>query len=128
MMKTLRTEIPKAFPAITDLSGEGRTVDRDRLVNVLDGLAANLKRAYWIRLSIGIIIFVVLIFFMFRYANNPSGMAAVVAATGITIGGTIAAIKQVTDEMARVGLLLAIAPEMTLEALTEMAKSIATKL
>jgi hypothetical protein len=55
-------------------------------------------------------------------------MAAVLTATGVSIGGVIAALKQVTDEMARVGLLLAIAPEMNLEALTEMAKTVATKL
>jgi hypothetical protein len=127
-MKTLKTELPRAFPAITNLSGEGRTINRDRLAEVLDGLAANLKRAYWIRLSAGVAVFVVLIFFMFRYADNPTGMAAIITATGVTIGGTMAVLKQVTDEMARVGLLLAIAPEVSLEALTEMAKTIATKL
>jgi hypothetical protein len=127
-MKTLKTELPAAFPAIADLDGEGRTINRDRLAEVLDGLAANLKRAYWIRLSVGIVVFIVLIFLMFKYADNPTGMAAVLTATGVSIGGVIAALKQVTDEMARVGLLLAIAPEMNLEALTEMAKTVATKL
>jgi hypothetical protein len=127
-MNTLKVALPAAFPNLSGLSGEGRTIDRQRLTQVLDGLAANLKRAYWMRLLIGTAIFLVLLFLIFANFGDPTVLAAAIAATGVTVGGTIAALKQVTDEMARVGLLLAIAPEVSVEALTEIAKTIAAKL
>jgi hypothetical protein len=127
-VKTLQSEIKAAFPDITSLSGEGRTINRDRLIAVLDGLARNLRLAYWIRLMIALCVFVALIILTFRVADQPTLLASVIAGAGITIGGTVAALKQVTDEMARIGLLLAMVPEVTLEALTEMAKTIATKI
>jgi hypothetical protein len=126
-MKTLQSEIRSAFPDITNLSGEGRTIDRDRLTTVLDGLARNLRIAYWVRLMVALCVFVVLLILMFHIAGQPALFASVIAGTGITIGGTVAALKQVTDEMARIGLLLAMVPEVTVEALTEMAKTIAKK-
>jgi hypothetical protein len=127
-MKTLRSEIKSAFPDITDLSGEGHTINRDRLIVVLNGLARNLRLAYWIRIIVALCIFVILIVLMFRVADQPTLLASVIAGAGITVGGTVAALKQVTDEMARVGLLLAMVPELTLESLTEMAKTIGTKI
>jgi hypothetical protein len=126
-MKTLQSEIRTAFPDITNLSGEGRTINRDRLTMVLDGLARNLRVAYWIRLIVALCVFVVLLILMFRVADQPALFASVIAGTGITIGGTVAALKQVTDEMARISLLLALVPEVTVEALTEIAKTVAKK-
>jgi len=127
-MKTLQSEIRAVLPDITNLDGEGRTINRERLILVLDGLARNLRVAYWIRLVVALCVLVVLSILIFRAADQPPLLAALVAAVGITVGGAIAALKQVTDEMSRVGLLLAIAPEVTLESLTEMAKTIAAKL
>ncbi|MCA1472775.1 hypothetical protein I6F09_33530 [Bradyrhizobium sp. IC3195] len=127
-MNTLKATLPDAFPNLRNLSGAGRTIDRDRLALVLDGLAANLKRAYWIRLLVGTAIFLVLFIVMIRYSSEPTVLAATVAATGATVGGTIRALKQVTEEMARVGLLLAITPEVSIEALTEIAKTVVAKL
>ena len=126
-MKQLKFEIQNAFPDITNLDGEGRTINRDRLTDVLDGLARNLRLAYWIRIAIALCVFVILVILMFRVSDQPALLAGIAAGVGITIGGTVAALKQVTDEMARIGLLLAIAPELSVEALTELAKSIATK-
>ncbi|MGJ4887245.1 hypothetical protein ACQR1Y_03600 [Bradyrhizobium sp. HKCCYLRH3099] len=127
-MNTLKTALPNAFPDIRKLSGEGRTIDRDRLMLVLDGLARNLKRAYWIRLSIGALVFALLLFLVFKNYGDTRVLTATIAATGVTVGGTITALRQVTEEMARVGLLLAIAPELSVEALTELANTIAAKL
>jgi hypothetical protein len=126
-MLRLQLAIKPLLPDVTSL-GDDHTINRERLILVLDGLARNLRVAYWIRLSGALGILVVLAILTFREADQPTVLAALVAAVGITIGGTIAALKQVTDEMSRVGLLLAIAPEVTLEALTEIAKTIATKL
>jgi hypothetical protein len=127
-MNTLKAALPSAFPDMGALSGEGRTINRERLTLVLDGLARNLKRAYWIRLSIGVVVFLLLLFLVFRNSGDATVLAVTISATGITVGGTIAALRQVTEEMARVGLLLAVAPELTVEALTELAKTIVTKL
>ncbi len=127
-MKTLQSGIAAALPDITALGGENRTVNRDRLIGLLDDLAGDLRRAYWVRLIIAVCVFVVLAILMFRVASQPALLATVTAGVGITIGGAVAALKQVTDEMARIRLLLAIAPELTLEALTEMARTIVAKL
>jgi hypothetical protein len=127
-MLTLQSEIKPLLPDVTSMGGDDHTINRERLILVLDGLARNLRMAYWIRLAVALGILLVLAVLVFRESDQPSVLAAVVAAVGITIGGAIAALKQVTDEMSRVGLLLAIAPEVTIEALTEMAKTIVTKL
>jgi hypothetical protein len=47
---------------------------------------------------------------------------------GVTVAGTFVLLKQVTDEMARVRLLLAIVPEISLEELTQMARKLVAAL
>src|ERR1044071_2755038 len=109
-MDTLRSTVAAALPDIAALGGGDRTVNRDRLIDLLDGLARELKRAYWIRLVIALCVLAVLAVLMFRVADRPALLASVTGGAGITVGGAVAALKQVTDEMARVRLLLAIVP------------------
>src|SRR5262245_40960669 len=127
-MRTLKSVITTALPDYTTLGDGGRTLDRERLIKLLDGLASDLRRAYWIRLAVATAVFVFLLVLTARMANQPTALASLVAGMGITVAGATAALKQVTDEMARVRLLLAIAPELTLEALTEIASKIAASL
>lgn len=124
----LASAIVTAFPDITNLSGEGHTIDRDRLSGVLSGLATDLARAYWVRLAAATFLLLALLTLMFWKADSPTAFATISAALGITAAGSVAALKQVTDEMARVRLLLALAPELTREALTEMAQLISKAL
>jgi hypothetical protein len=127
-MRTLKSAIATVLPDYTNLGEGGRTLDRERLIKLLDGLSSDLTRAYWIRLAVGFAVFVFLLVLTARMANQPTVLASLMVGMGITVGGAIAALKQVTDEMARVRLLLAIAPELTLEALTEIASKIANSL
>lgn len=127
-MRTLKKSLSELVPDYTSLGDEGRSIDRDRLIRVLDGLASDLVKGYWIRMAAGAIVLGVLLFLTARYAGDPAVLAGLAGAMGITVAGAIALLKQVTDEMARVRLLLAIAPELTLESLTEIARKLAASL
>ena len=61
---------------------------------------------------------------VWRFADQPVLLAAAMAAMAIALMGAVAALKQVADEVARVRLVQAIAPELNLEALTDLARRI----
>lgn len=121
LQKVLRSQLPD----ITDLGPGRRPVDRDRLIAALELLTRDLQYAYWLRLAVAVCVLMTLIVLMFRVADEPALLASVTAGTGITLGGVLVALRQVTEEMARVRMLLAIAPEISIEALTEIARGMA---
>lgn len=123
-MNKLRFVLEAALPDVTSLGGDGRNVDRDRLVNLLQSLAADLSRAYWIRTIVALVVLCVLLAVISRFGDQALLLGSAVAGMGITFMGAVVALKQVTDEMARVNLILAITPELSLEALTEIARKI----
>jgi len=122
-MKRLKHVIEGALPDATNLGG-GRNVDRDRLVNLLAELGDDLGRAYWLRALVALATLCLLFALIWYYSQQPALLAGAMAAIGITLVGAVAALKQVTDELARVHLIRAIAPELSLEALTEVARRI----
>jgi hypothetical protein len=113
-----------ALPDVTSLGGSGRNIDRDRLVNLLHKLAGDLGNAFRLRSGVAVITLSVLLAIIWRYGDQPTLLAGAVAGMGITLVGALAAIKQVTDEMAQVEIILSIVPDLTLEALTEVARRI----
>ena len=127
-MKTLKEVFSAELPDFTNMGDEGRSVNRDRLVHTLDSLVGDLRNAYWIRLVVTIAVLVTLIILIFRFADKPEVLTGLTAIMGVTLAGAIAELKRVTDEMARVRLMLAIAPELSLEALTEIAHKISRSL
>ena len=122
-MSRLKRAIEAALPDVTSLGG-GRNIDRDRLISLLGELTAELGRAYWLRTLVAFIILCLLLVIVSHYGNQPVLLATAMAAMGITLMGALAALKQVSDEMARVRLIRAIAPDLSLEALTEVARRI----
>lgn len=122
-MRRLKDVVKATLPDATNLGG-GRNVDRDRLIDVLGDLVSDLSRAYWVRVFVVVCVLGLLIVIVWRFADEPSLLAAAVAATAIALMGAVAALRQVTDEIARVRLVQAIAPELNLEALTELARRI----
>jgi hypothetical protein len=127
-MRTLKGELSRLLPDVTSLGDEGRNIDRERLVRVLDGLSSDLNRGYWIRIVDGAIVLVVLLVLAGQFAAQPAVLTGLASAMGVTVAGTFALLKQVTDEMPRVRLLLAIVPEISLEELTEMARKLVATL
>lgn len=122
-MRKLRDTIKKALPDATNLGG-GRNVDRDRLVQLLSGLSSDLARAYSLRACVAVCVLGLLMAIVWRYADQPLLLAGAMAAMAIALVGAMVALKQVADEIARVRLVQAIAPELHLEALTELARRI----
>ena len=127
-MKRLKHVLDASLPELTSLGGDGRNIDRDRLVALLSDLATALDRAYWFRSGIAFIVLGVMVAVIRRYGDQPFLLVGAVSGMTITFVGALAALKQVVDEMARVDLILSIAPELTLEVLTEVARRIATAL
>jgi hypothetical protein len=122
-MKRLKDVINATLPDATSLGG-GRNVDRNRLIDVLGDLGSDLSRAYWVRAFVVVCVLGLLIAIVWRLADQPNLLAAAVAATAMALMGAFVALRQVTDEIARVRLVQAIAPELSLEALTELARRI----
>lgn len=127
-MKRLKHVLEASLPELTSLGGEGRNIDRDRLETLLRNLAVALDRAYWLRAGTTFLVLCVLVAVIQRYGDQPLLLGG--AATGMTITfiGALAALKQVVDEMARVDMILSIAQELSLEALTEVARRVAAAL
>jgi hypothetical protein len=123
-MSKLKRAIEAALPDVTSLGGGGRNIDRDRLINLLGDLGADLGRAYWVRIVVALSILCLLFAVIWRYSDQPALLAVAMAAVGITLTGALTALKQVTDELARVDLIRAIAPNLNLDALTEVARRI----
>lgn len=126
-MRTLKLLLKSEIPDITDMGGE-RGINRNHLIGELNQLAKDLRFAYFIRLFIGVVVLIFLLIIMFRVVDHPKLFAIATAGAGISLGGIITALKQVTDEMARTRVLLAITPDISLEALDEVARSIVKKI
>jgi hypothetical protein len=127
-MKRLKHVLEASLPELTSLGGEGRNIDRDRLETLLRNLAAALDRAYWLRSGTAFLVLCVLVAVIRRYGDQPLLLGGAATGMAITFVGALAALKQVVDEMARVDMILSIAQELSLEALTEVARRIAAVL
>jgi hypothetical protein len=126
-MTKLKRALELALPDVTSLGG-GRTIDRDRLMDLLHKLLSDLGRAYWLRAAVAILVFVILLAIISRYGDQPLLLSGAVSGMGITFVGALVALKQVIDEMARVDMILGLAPDLSLEALTEVARRIVAML
>ena len=67
-MRTLKGELSRLLPDVTSLGDEGRNIDRERLVRVLDGLSGDLNKGYWIRIVAGAIVLIVLLVLVGQFA------------------------------------------------------------
>jgi hypothetical protein len=127
-MTRLKHVLEETLPDVTSLGGGGRNIDRDRLVGLLRNLAGDLGNAYWLRSATALVVLFVLLAVIWRYGDQPMLLGGAAAGMGITFVGALVTLKQVVDEMARVDMILAIAPDLTLETLTEMVRRIAAAL
>jgi hypothetical protein len=126
-MSELKRVLEATLPDVTSLGG-GRNVDRDRLIVLLRKLLGDLDHAYWLRSGVALVVLVVLLAIIWRYGEQPMLLSGAVAGMGITLVGALAALRQVIDEMARVDMILGLAPDLSLEALTEVARRIVAML
>lgn len=122
-MRTLKSVLQQAAPDMTSLGG-GRQVDREQLVELLGGLMRDLGKAYWMRVILVFVVLAVLLGALLRFSDQPAMLGIAGAGMGITFVGALAAVKQVTDELARVGLVLVLAAEVSLDSLNEMMRRI----
>jgi hypothetical protein len=127
-MTRLKHVLEETLPDVTSLGGGGRNIDRDRLVGLLRNLAGDLGNAYWLWSATALVVLFVLLAVIWRYGDQPMLLGGAAAGMGITFVGALVTLKQVVDEMARVDMILAIAPDLTLETLTEMVRRIAAAL
>ena len=127
-MRRLGTTVKDLLPDLKALGGGSRNIDRGRLIKVLGELAGELRMAYWLRIALIALIIGVLVAVSLRFADQQAILSGLYGGVGITFAGAIAALKQVSDEMARVRLLLSIAPELSVETLTEIARHLAADL
>jgi hypothetical protein len=123
-MSKLKRVLEAALPDATNLGG-GRNIDRDRLVGLLRQLLGDLGRAYWLRSGVALLVLLVLLAIIWRYGDQPVLLTAAVAGMALTFVGALAALRQVIDEIARVDMILRLAADLNLEALTEVTRRIA---
>lgn len=127
-MRNLGATLAQVLPSIESLGGEGVTVDRKRLETALDRLVGDLTRVLYVRLGVVLLVIAVLLTMMVVFYRDPAIFVAMTGGAGLSIGGAIALLKQVTDEMTRTRLLLALVPSLSLESLTEIAQRLSTEL
>lgn len=123
-MRKLERVLKAALPEPTSLGGRS-TVDRDGLLGLLRELRRDLGRAYRLRAGITLLILVILVAITWRYGNQPALLSGAVCGMGIIFFGALFALQKVTDEMACVDMILNLAEDLNLEALTEVARRIA---
>lgn len=126
-MNRLKRVLEAALPDATSLGG-GRNVDRDRLVALLRQLLGDLGRAYWLRAGVALMVLVILVATLWRYGDQPALLVGALCGMGLIFVGALFALEQVTDEMARVDMILRLAADLSLEALTEVTRRIAATL
>lgn len=98
-------------------------VNRKKLEINLRGAQKDLRFAWRIRLVISIVVFLILLAFVILYRNDVAKLNALMGAMGVGLIGAYRWIETTTKEMARVTLLLAITPELSEDALKELAHS-----
>lgn len=125
-MTRLKTVLDSVLPELTSLGGGGRYVDRDKLVRLLEILSNELARAYWLRASITFLVVILLLAAVWRYSGDPLLLSVLTGAIAMALAGALAALRAVTEDMARVRLLLTVTPDLSLEALTEVARRISS--
>ena len=128
MTARLKSVLDEALPDMTSLGGDSRYVDRDKLVHLLGGLSSELSRAYWLRMVISAAVMAVLLVAIWRFSDTPLLLAGAAGAIGLALIGALATLQGVSEDMARVRLLLSVAPDLSLEALTEIARCISSGL
>jgi len=124
-MRNLKTVLKATLPDPTSLGGRS-SVDRDQLLSLLRQLRGDLGRAYWQRAGLSLLVLAVLLAITWRYGNQPALLSGAVSGMGIIFLGALFALQKVADEMACVDMILNLAEELNLEALTEVARRIAT--
>jgi uncharacterized membrane protein YqjE len=121
-MQRLSTALKSVLPDATSLGGDSHFVDRARLEQTLRTLGSALHRSLIVRLGLALILVLLLALVAWQVSDQLAAIAAALAGAVVIIVGSAAALRQVTDELARVRMLLAIAPDLTREALTEVTR------
>jgi len=125
-MKTLKSVLADALPDAGLLGGE-YGLDRKRLIAELASLADDLRRGYWFRVC-GVATVVAGIVGIAVSMNEIPVLVTAFAAAAVCLFGATTMLKGITDELARVRMLLTIAPELTIEALGEIAEKASASL
>lgn len=113
--------LAEAVPDAGLLGGEVG-LDRKRLIAELAGLATDLRRGYWLRIATVGLVVAGLTGVALRMLDGPLLVASVLTAVSLAWGGSATLLGRINDELAQVRMLLAIAPELTIEALGEIAQ------
>lgn len=100
----------------------------DALIADMRDLADDLNRTWWVRASMIIGVFIIELILFVIYHENATVVAGLFAAAGLTIGGAVSAMQTVTQEMARVRMLISVLPSLTPETLEELARKLIEKL
>jgi hypothetical protein len=126
-MRNLKTVLTRILPDPTLLGGQ-QGLDRTRLIAELGRLAVELRRGCQMRLYAVAAAIAAFIGAGLYVSDQPTLFAPLVAVAGTFSAGAMALLRHLNDELARVSMLLSIAPELTLEALTEIAEKLEAKL
>jgi hypothetical protein len=97
-------------------------MDRAKLSGMLQALASSLARMLALRVVLTGAIIVALALIAWRFSNEVGGLVGATAGIVIVVAGWTAALRAVINELARVRMLLAIAPDLCREALTEVTR------
>lgn len=122
-MNRLRQALEAALPDAANLGG-GRNINRDRLLVLLGDLAGELSRDYWKRAILSGFILCLLFAAIWRLAGEPLFLFSALAGLALVLMAALAALKQVTDEIAQLRLVQSLANDVTLETLSEIARKI----
>lgn len=120
-MRTLKDALHAALPDATALGG-GSGIDRERLLSVLAELSTLLTRAVWLRALVALLVLMLLLALAWRFAGHPTLLLGTLAVAFIVLMAALVAVKQVTDEIARLELVRSIASTVSVESLTEIAR------
>ena len=125
-MQRLSHTLQSVLPDVTSLGGDSSAVDRDKLRHILQALAGDLSRTLALRAVLALLLVGLLALSAWQFASQPHLIVGTSLGAAVVALGAAAALRQVTDELARVRMLLAIAPDLTRESLTEVTRWMAS--
>lgn len=121
-MRTLKSTLIAVLPDPTSLGGDNRNVDRTGLVAALEGLARELHNSIWLRFAVMIVVVCVSAITLFKYGNHPTLSLGIWLGMAVLLLMLLTHLREITDELARVRLLLTVAQDVSLESLTEISR------
>ena len=103
-----------------DALGGRRTMDREALRRDLARLQSHLRTLLWSAATMVAIVFVLEVSVAWAHVQNPTVLGGIAAAIGMTVGGAITGMRAIAREMAEVGLIVALAGELTAEQMSQV--------